>query len=77
MTYQCKTYEGENKQYLKSIPYSNLRDVFLNQVNYEQCFIELIYFFDGENQKLLQKFMIKILANPNDWTIAELQELFN
>ena len=25
MTYICKTYQGENKRYLRGIPYSNLK----------------------------------------------------
>lgn len=75
--YQCKTYQGENARFLRQQPYNNLKGVFLNNVNYERCFIELFNFLDGEHQKLLNKFMINILSNPNDWTIAELQELFN
>ena len=75
--YTHKTYQGQNKSYLKTIPYNNLKGVFLNNVNYERCFIELFNFLDGEHQKLLNKFMINILSNPNDWTIAELEELFN
>ena len=74
--YQCKTYKGENARFLRSQPYNNLKQIFLNNVNYERCFLELFNRLDGENQKLLQKFMINILSNPHDWTIAELQELF-
>lgn len=77
MTYTCKTYQGENKRYLKSIPYNNLKKIFLDNINYEYTFKSLIDWLDDKNQKLLQQFMIKILSNPNDWTIADLQELFN
>lgn len=73
--YQCKTYQGENKRYLKSVPYSNLKHAFLNNTNYEQCFIELINFLENKNKSLLNQFMIKVMSNPHDWTIAELQEL--
>lgn len=44
--YKCKTYKGEMRQYLKSIPYNRLVNVFLENVQ------------------------------PDIFTIAELQELF-
>lgn len=74
--YKCKTYQGENKQYLKTIPYLKLKQVFLENVNSEQCFKELFDFIEDKSKKSLHSFMIKILSNPNDWTIAELQDLF-
>lgn len=77
MTYKCKTYQGENKHYLKSIPYNNIKKIFLDNVGCEYTFKSLIEWLDNKNQKLLQQFMVKILSNPNDWTITELQELFN
>lgn len=73
--YQCKTYQGENRKYLKSVPYGNLKKAFMENVSYERCFQEIVDFLDDENKKLLQKFMVKILSNPNDFTIAELQEM--
>lgn len=75
--YQCKTYQGENRKYLKSLPYGNLKKGFLDNVNFERCFQEIVDFLNDENKKLLQKFMIKILSNPNDFTIAELEEIFS
>ena len=74
--YQCKTYQGQNRKYLKSLSYDDLKRGFLDNVNFEICFQEIVAFLDDENQKLLQKFMIKILSNPNDFTIAELEEIF-
>lgn len=77
MTYICKTYQGENKRYLRGIPYNNLKKVFLDNVDYEYTFKILVEWLNNKNQKLLQEFMIRILSNPNDWTIADLEELFN
>lgn len=75
--YKCKTYQGENKRYIKSMPYANIKKVFLDCVSYERCFKEIVDFLDDKNQKLLKEFMVEILSNPNDFTIAELEEMFN
>ena len=71
------TYEQQNKEYLKSIPYSNLKKGFLENINENLVFKYLIDFLDEKNQKLLQQFMIKILSNEQDFTIAELEEIFS
>ena len=66
----------QNKKFLKGQPYGNLKNVMFNHINYERGFIELVNFLDDKNQKLLQQFMINILSNPCDFTIAELEEMF-
>lgn len=71
------TYEQENKKYLKSIPYSTLKKGFLENINENLVFKDLIDFLDEKNQKLLRQFMIKILSNAQDFTIAELEEIFS
>ena len=73
--YKCKTYQGENKRYLNSVPYCNLKKAFLENVSYERCFQEIVDFLDDKDQKLLKEFMIKILSNPRDFTLSELEEM--
>lgn len=74
--YQHKTYQGQNKKFLKGQPYGNLKQVMFEHINYKRGFIELVNFLDDKNQKLLQQFMIYILSNPYDFTISELEEMF-
>ena len=71
------TYEQENKKYLKSIPYSNLKKGFLENINEYMVFRDLIDFLEDKNQKLLQQFMIKILSNEQDFPIEDLEEIFS
>lgn len=73
--YQCKIYQGENKKYFKSIPYSYLNQAFLMRVNYERYFIELLKFLENENKLLLNQFMIKIMSDPCNQTIGKLEEM--
>jgi len=58
--YKCKTYNGQLRQYLKSIPYKRLVNVFLENVQPDY----------------LEVMAIKYFSNPDIFTIAELQELF-
>ena len=44
------TYEQENKKYLKSIPYSNLKKGFLENINENLVFKDLIDFLDEKNK---------------------------
>lgn len=77
MTYTCKTYQGENKRYLRSIPYNTLKRVFMNNIDYEYTFEILVEWLSDNNPKLLQQFIIRILSNPNNYTIADLEELLS
>lgn len=77
MTYICKTYQGENKRYLRSIPYNTLKRVFMNNIDYEYTFGILVEWLSNNNPKLLQQFIIRILSNPNNYTIADLEELLS
>ena len=71
------TYEQQNEEYLKSIPYSNLKKGFLENINEYTVFRNLINFLDKKNQNLLKQFMIEILSDEQDFTIAELEEIFS
>ena len=77
MAYICKTYQGENKRYLRSISYDTLKRTFMNNVDHEYTFEILVEWLSNNNPKLLQQFIIKILSNPDNYTIADLEELLS
>lgn len=77
MTYGCKTYKGQNKQYLKRVSYETLKDVFNHEVNFEFAFRDIRDYLDKKYPDVLKECIIEILSNPNNWTIAELQEVCN
>ena len=77
MTYKCKTYKGNNKQYLKKVSYKTLKDVFNHEINIEFAFRDIRDYLDKKYPNILKECIIEILSNPNDWTIAELQEVCN
>ena len=70
-----KTYQGEIKKELKGIPYSKLKHEYLNSVNEQMCFLDLFNYLDDNANKQLEKFIINFFAN--EFTISEIQEIFN
>lgn len=59
--YKCKTYGGELRQYLKRVDVHSVIDVFLKEVSPDY----------------LKQVAIRYLSNPEAYTIAEIEELFN
>lgn len=61
MKYQCKTYQGENRQFLKKVSTDLLIDRFINYVD----------------EDTIRKTIIKHFSNPDLYTISYLaDELF-
>ena len=77
MNNEPETYEEQNKQYLEKVSYETLKDVFTHEIYYEFAMGGIIKYLDKKYSNILKECIIEILSNPNEWTIAELQEICN
>lgn len=70
------TYEEDNKNFLSQYPTEKIKKVFLSQADPEYVFEELVDKFDNAAPEALTEYMIDFLSNADNYTVAELEELF-